>query len=358
MKKISAIILTVVMLFTVSACNIKDVTKMAYIGDEAFTKGEFNFLLMQAQSQAQNTASQNGDSISTDEDWNTVMIGDMTASEYVIDTVKKSMKQILVLKAKAIEEGETLTSEDLETVKTQRDSFIEQLGGRYNYEQAIAEYGFTLEDVEAFYKDQILSQKISEKYFGSGEEGGSVDVSDEEIQAKIDSDYVMAKHILIMSDESETAEGTEAEAAEAAEQDAESSDADAKKTAEDIIEQLDGGADFDTLMKSYSEDVDADGNLNGDNGAYMFTTGEMVKEFETAAFDLAIGEYTKEPVETTYGYHVIMRMPLPTQGEVFENAWQSAKNLLIQNRYEDMIDKWAEELGFAFNDKAISRVQM
>ena len=374
MKKLFAVILAVTMLFLVSACNIKDVTKMASVGDESIGKGEFNFYLMQAKSQATNAASQSGSSITTDSDWNTVMI-EVTAAEYAKNLAKDTVKKTLVLKAKAIADGATLTEEDLESVKTQKTSLIEQLGGRYSYEQVMAENGFTLEDVENIIKSEILAQKTIEKYFSEDAE-----VSDEEVQAKLKEDYVFAKHILISStpkeDEAEAVEETaekdgeadeeqskaDAENAEKAEEENTEADADAlkeeaKKKATDLIAQLNGGADFDTLMKANSADVDSEGNLNGTNG-YLFTKGEMVEEFEKAAFDLKEGEITKEPVETTYGYHIIKRLPLPTSGEEYDSAIEKIKSTISSDKVDETIDKWAEELGFSFNDKAIDKIKL
>ena len=365
------------MLFLVSACNIKDVTKMASAGDESISKGEYNFYLMQAKSQAMSAASQNGDTILTDNDWNTVMIDDVTAAEYAKNLAADTIKQVLVLKAKALADGETLTEEDLENVKTQRTSVIEQFGGRYGYEQVMAENGFTLEDIENIIKDEFLGQKVIEKYFSDDT------VSDEEAQAKLAEDYAFAKHILISSQPQaeeeivedipaeETAEDEEAteeaidteetEESEATEEDAEAAaDAlkeEAKAKAEALIAQLDNGADFDTLMRANSADVDADGNLNGADG-YLFTEGEMVEEFEKAAFALAEGEYTKEPVETTYGYHIILRLPLPTEGEEYDNAISAIKSKISNEKIEETIDKWAEELGFSLNEKAIGKIKM
>ena len=43
----------------------------------------------------------------------------------------------------------------------------------------------------------------------------------------------------------------------------------------------------------------------GDLG--YFNKGDMVEEFETAAYKLKVNEYTKEPVKTTYGYHIILK---------------------------------------------------
>ncbi|MCX7984614.1 MAG: peptidylprolyl isomerase [Bacteroidetes bacterium] len=59
---------------------------------------------------------------------------------------------------------------------------------------------------------------------------------------------------------------------------------------------------FDSLARQYSQDVSVQRN-NGDLG--YFTSGRMVGEFEDACYALKAGEYTKVPVRTQYGYHII-----------------------------------------------------
>lgn len=75
------------------------------------------------------------------------------------------------------------------------------------------------------------------------------------------------------------------------------SEADAKA----VIAELDKGADFATLAKERSTDPAKD---NGGDLGY-FAQGEMVPEFTEAAFKLKKGEYTKEPVQSKFGWHVI-----------------------------------------------------
>ena len=62
--------------------------------------------------------------------------------------------------------------------------------------------------------------------------------------------------------------------------------------------------DFDALMKEHNIDPGAT------EDGYTFTKGEMVPEFEEAAFALSENTYTKEPVKTDYGYHIIYRTPV------------------------------------------------
>jgi peptidyl-prolyl cis-trans isomerase C len=68
-----------------------------------------------------------------------------------------------------------------------------------------------------------------------------------------------------------------------------------------IIVDLGKGADFATIAKQKSTDPAKD--TGGDLG--YFTRDSMVPEFADAAFKLGKGEYTKTPVHTQFGWHVI-----------------------------------------------------
>lgn len=72
--------------------------------------------------------------------------------------------------------------------------------------------------------------------------------------------------------------------------------------AKDVITQLAGGADFSNLAKEKSTDPSAKQN-GGDLG--YFAAGDMVPEFERAAFALEEGQSSQEPVQSQFGWHVI-----------------------------------------------------
>jgi peptidyl-prolyl cis-trans isomerase C len=73
--------------------------------------------------------------------------------------------------------------------------------------------------------------------------------------------------------------------------------------AADVIAQLDEGADFEELAKEKSTGPSAPNG--GDLG--WFAPNQMVTEFSDSVAALADGAYTKEPVQTEFGWHVILR---------------------------------------------------
>ena len=75
-----------------------------------------------------------------------------------------------------------------------------------------------------------------------------------------------------------------------------------REEAADIVNQLDQGADFAKLAKEKSTDTSA--SEGGELG--WFSGSQMVKPFSDAVAGLDKGSYTKQPVETQFGWHVIL----------------------------------------------------
>ncbi|WP_339254151.1 peptidylprolyl isomerase [Sporosarcina sp. FSL W8-0480] len=74
-----------------------------------------------------------------------------------------------------------------------------------------------------------------------------------------------------------------------------------EKKAQEIIQKLNEGGDFEALAKEFSTEPIAQ-QSGGDLG--WFGPGKMLQEFEDAAYSLKVGEIS-EPVKTSYGYHII-----------------------------------------------------
>ncbi len=171
-------------------------------------------------------------------------------------------------------------------------------------------------------------------------------ISDKEIKEYYENEYVgdiSASHILIkVSTDGE--DGL--------------SDEDAKKKATDLINQLNEGADFATLAKENSDDTGSATN-GGDLG--YFNKGQMVEEFEKAAFDLGVNEYTKEPVKTTYGYHIILKTGEKDKEEL-DKVKDKIKGNLLTKKKEDAkteintLDEIRKKYGLKFKDSKLKKI--
>jgi peptidyl-prolyl cis-trans isomerase C len=106
--------------------------------------------------------------------------------------------------------------------------------------------------------------------------------------------------------------------------------------AKDVIKQLDAGKDFAELAKEKSTDPNKDDG--GDLG--YFSRGRMVKEFEDAAFALEKGTYSKTPVKTDFGYHVILvedkrDAPPPP----FDQVKDQVRQLVMRDKYLALLNQ-------------------
>lgn len=109
--------------------------------------------------------------------------------------------------------------------------------------------------------------------------------------------------------------------------------------AKKIIEELQAGADFETLAKERS--TGPSGPNGGDLG--QFGRGQMVPAFEAAAYDLEKGTITTEPVRTQFGWHIIQvydkgSAPLPP----FEQVEEQVRNMVVSERFSEKLSSLRE----------------
>ncbi len=159
-------------------------------------------------------------------------------------------------------------------------------------------------------EDRLLQQAYIEKLIKSAETNDKLNAAYQKfIKDKPAQDEIHARHILVK---------TEAEAAS-------------------IIKQLDSGADFAVLAKKYSTDSGA--ASGGDLG--WFTKGDMVPAFSAAAFALKPGQYTKTPVKTEFGWHVILVTerrvkPPPTFAEAREEVSRTLAREIVEAKLKEL----------------------
>jgi peptidyl-prolyl cis-trans isomerase C len=109
----------------------------------------------------------------------------------------------------------------------------------------------------------------------------------------------------------------------------------------EIKKRLDGGEDFAAVAQASSEDPGSK-DKGGELG--FFPRGQMVPEFEKAAFALRTGEVS-EPVKTAFGYHIIKAEDRKeAKTKVFDEVKEEVKNRLIETKQEEAMGKLFLEL--------------
>ena len=110
--------------------------------------------------------------------------------------------------------------------------------------------------------------------------------------------------------------------------------------AQAIIDQLNKGADFGKLAQAQS--IDPGAKNGGELG--WFSQNEMVPAFSAAAFALKPGQYTKTPVQSQFGWHVILsegkrQAPPPALADVHDQIRQNLADAAIKATLTDARSK-------------------
>ncbi|MFN3508387.1 MAG: peptidylprolyl isomerase [Allorhizobium sp.] len=122
--------------------------------------------------------------------------------------------------------------------------------------------------------------------------------------------------------------------------------------AKQIITDLDAGKDFIEIAKEKSTDPNK--TEGGDLG--YFTKGRMVPEFEEAAFALEKGTYTKTPVQTQFGFHVIrLEDKRDAPPPAFEAVEQQVRQLVMRDKYLALIEKAKSEQTIEIVDETLRK---
>jgi peptidyl-prolyl cis-trans isomerase C len=118
--------------------------------------------------------------------------------------------------------------------------------------------------------------------------------------------------------------------------------------ARDVIQQLDKGAKFTELAKSLS--IGPSGKEGGALG--WFKQGDMVAPFSQAVTQLTAGKYSRQPVKTQFGWHIIFLNDVrTTQPPAFETVSQELSTAIAADSISMKLEQLREKAFIKINQK-------
>lgn len=128
--------------------------------------------------------------------------------------------------------------------------------------------------------------------------------------------------------------------------------------AEEICKRAQAGEDFAELAKNYSQD---EGSAKKGGELPLFGVGEMVAQFEKAAFGMTSVGQISEPVRSRFGYHIIKLLEkptIPTFDQKFKNwSRQMAQGERNFEYYSAFDERMKKEYGYVFYPEAYAELQ-
>lgn len=178
----------------------------------------------------------------------------------------------------------------------------------------------------AFINDRALHSAVIEKSVAGAITDADIRAAyDKQIAATPPTNEVKARHILVKT----------------------------KEEADAIIKDLDAGKKFEDIAKEKSTDPGSGAN-GGDLG--YFGAGQMVPEFEKAAFALNVGEYTKTPVQSQFGFHIIkLEDKRAQQPPAFDQVKDQFRQLVLRDKYFALVKQLREAAKVDIADPALKK---
>ena len=167
--------------------------------------------------------------------------------------------------------------------KSVEDYIENEMGGRDEYLAGLSEAYMN----HSVFRFVMTEFECESRLYDALVDAGKINTDSAAVAAAItDGEFCCAKQVFISNDAGDDIEEN-------------------RKKAEDILLQAHLGVDFDELVARYGEDPEMIVNPTG----RYFAHGELIEEFEDAAFALEVGEMSCV-VESPLGFHIILRCPI------------------------------------------------
>ncbi|KPL18655.1 MAG: hypothetical protein AMJ92_06930 [candidate division Zixibacteria bacterium SM23_81] len=215
---------------------------------------------------------------------------DTKALEELRDPLLQEMVNEKLILVQARRDSIKVEPEEIdEALEAQIQQILEQLGSEEAFQEQLANEGLTLQSLKKRYRAQIGNQLLREKLIR--QKLADVNVSSKEVMnfyetyrdsLPVQGESIRLSHLMMTITPGEEEKRK------------------AFQKAKEVLAKARAGENFTSLARSYSQCPSAESG--GDLG--YFSSGDMLPEFEQAAFTLVPGEIS-DVVETNYGYHII-----------------------------------------------------
>ena len=248
--------------------------------------------------------------------------------------------QIQLLNAKATPADKALGKE---TCDKRFQSVKTRAGSEENLNRQLKSLGMSVEQLRTRMLEETTAEAVVERELNIKIGDADIKKFYDENPAKFEQpEMVRASHILL-STKDETAKTELTDAQKAAK----------RKKLEDILKRARAGEDFAKLAKEYSEDPGSKNN----GGEYTFPRGQMVPEFEAAAFSLNTNQVS-DIITTSFGYHIIkLQEKMPAKklelAKVSQEVRDYLKSQAVQKDLPGFIDKMKKEANVEILDEKL-----
>jgi len=252
-------------------------------------------------------------------------------AELALDYATNEAKSFLAYMYGIESSNFTLSDQDLAEFQQDIDGYIEEMGGIEALEEYLRETSgvYNFEVFENIIKLEFSIGLLADNLYGEDAAG----FTDEKVLEYINTsglNLLMAMHILRMKAE----DGSDAPL----------------KEAEEILNRLRpqaGSANFTEIFKAEMfEHSDDGGGLMTFPDGYLFLPEAMVIEFSNTTAALNIGEMS-DIVETEFGYHIILRLPIDYDSPVMTREGPSPgtfRQLAAANSFESIVGEWFDSV--------------
>ena len=263
-----------------------------------------------------------------------------TYAEAALESVDNLMIQLGALEKFAAENGVEVSEEMRDMIEAQKKEDITSALGEEGTEEAFYEYLEKIHLSRDMY-DRIVTQNyLYQESFNRLYGENAVNLPDEAaLKFLEDKGYVTAAHILLLNTDEESGEKLD-----------EAALAEKKAELEALVSELraieDDTERKEAFLQKVTEISEDPGSARYPEG-YTYTAGTMVPEFEAAAE--ALEDYAvSDVVETSYGYHIILRLPLSPDAIVEFNSSsgdaRTARMLAANQEYGEKLQATADAL--------------